>query len=134
MQNASQTRFCGISMSVADYDDTTAIRAYVATHCRHFMTPLERRSTEYGTPIISTSENTKVLRLHAFLEERDGHSADAATIAAFKTPLSIRESNAISRVIKNHLDELPLNRCPECARLVRTPRAEQCLWCGHDWH
>lgn len=25
-------------------------------------------------------------------------------------------------------------RCPECKRIVRTPEAKQCLWCGADWH
>jgi rRNA maturation endonuclease Nob1 len=27
-----------------------------------------------------------------------------------------------------------INRCPACKRIVRTPRAQHCLWCGHDWH
>jgi hypothetical protein len=39
-----------------------------------------------------------------------------------------------SRVLFEHGDELVLNRCPQCYRIVRTPRARQCLWCFHDWH
>ena len=27
-----------------------------------------------------------------------------------------------------------VNRCPACNRVVRTPEAKQCFWCGHDWH
>ena len=27
-----------------------------------------------------------------------------------------------------------VKRCPECRKIVRTPRARLCLWCGHDWH
>jgi len=38
------------------------------------------------------------------------------------------------RVLHEAPDRLVLNRCPRCARIVRTPRARQCLWCLHDWH
>jgi len=27
-----------------------------------------------------------------------------------------------------------ISRCPVCERIVKTPLARQCLWCGHDWH
>ena len=27
-----------------------------------------------------------------------------------------------------------VNRCPACGRVVQTPAAKQCLWCGHGWH
>ena len=27
-----------------------------------------------------------------------------------------------------------VNRCPGCSRIVKTPLARQCLWCGRDWH
>ena len=36
------------------------------------------------------------------------------------------------RLLTEHSAEI--NRCPSCARIVRTPNARQCLWCGHDWH
>ena len=30
--------------------------------------------------------------------------------------------------------QVVVNRCPECSRIVKTPLARQCLWCGYDWH
>jgi len=39
-----------------------------------------------------------------------------------------------SRMLSERPDDLVLNRCPQCDRIVRTPRARQCLWCFHDWH
>jgi hypothetical protein len=30
--------------------------------------------------------------------------------------------------------DLQPNRCPACRRIVVSPEARQCLWCGHDWH
>jgi hypothetical protein len=38
------------------------------------------------------------------------------------------------RLLKEHGREIVVNRCPRCHRVVRTPMARQCLWCGHDWH
>jgi hypothetical protein len=40
----------------------------------------------------------------------------------------------IERVLREHGDQVKLNRCPRCRRIPRTPQARQCLWCGHDWH
>lgn len=44
------------------------------------------------------------------------------------------ERAALLRVLREHAARICVNRCPLCARVVRTPRARQCLWCGHDWH
>ena len=38
------------------------------------------------------------------------------------------------RVLVEHGGRVVLNRCPECDRIAETPKARQCLWCGHDWH
>lgn len=36
-----------------------------------------------------------------------------------------------ARVLRE--EGVKVNRCPSCARVVRTPVARLCLWCGHDW-
>ena len=38
------------------------------------------------------------------------------------------------RILSDHPDQILLNRCPRCNALARTPRAQQCRLCGHDWH
>jgi hypothetical protein len=38
------------------------------------------------------------------------------------------------RIIRDHLDKIALNCCPQCGRLARTPTARQCRFCRHDWH
>lgn len=125
-------------MRANEYDDNIALRAYIAKHCRHFMTPLERRVTEYSFPLTSTLPNTetyeKFRKVYHYVEDRDGHVDDSDVEAAFEIPLETREKNAIDRLVLECLDQLPINRCPECSRIVRTPTAQQCLWCGYDWH
>ena len=121
-------------MTAHTYDDDVALRAYVLRHFPHLITPLERRVTEYIAPIVSNSDHTKILKLHQFLEERDGHVDDADVLTAFQTPYNDRVANAVNRVLETRRGEIIENRCTECHRLVRTPVAKQCLWCGHDWH
>jgi RNA polymerase subunit RPABC4/transcription elongation factor Spt4 len=36
------------------------------------------------------------------------------------------------RIIENNL--IVVSRCPQCTRILRTPKAKQCRWCHHDWH
>lgn len=121
-------------MTADTYDDDVALRAYVLQYFPHLMTPLERRVTEYIAPIVSNSEDSKILSLHEFLEERDGYVDDADVISAFQTPYETRIADAVDRVLETRRDQLIENRCSQCHRLARTPVAKQCLWCGHDWH
>ncbi|TWT75449.1 hypothetical protein CA13_31370 [Planctomycetes bacterium CA13] len=30
--------------------------------------------------------------------------------------------------------EFDIHRCAQCNRILQSPSAQQCLWCGHDWH
>ena len=126
--------FCGIEMTAEGYDDARALRAYTHKHFPHLMTPLERRVTEYTAPIVSDAADTKIRKVYQFLESRDGHVDDAAVYTAFQTPYEQRIELAVNRVIAQHRAEIIENRCPACHRLVRTPVARQCLWCGFDWH
>ncbi|MCC9641616.1 hypothetical protein LOC71_04970 [Rhodopirellula sp. JC740] len=121
-------------MTAATYNDDVALRAYVLRHFPQLMTPLERRVTEYIAPIISNTDDSKILRLHEFLQERDGHVDDADVISAFQKPYDDRIANAVDRILETRRDDFFENRCAQCQRLARTPAAKQCLWCGHDWH
>jgi hypothetical protein len=38
------------------------------------------------------------------------------------------------KVLREHGDQVFINKCPRCGRLARTPLAKQCRHCGHDWH
>jgi len=134
MNDDVDNNFCGTTMSLGAYDDDCALRAYVWWHCNHLMTPLERRVTEYTVPLISNSTELKHQKLYAFLEDRDGHVADSDVLDAFNVPYDTRKDTAIDRVIAECHDRLDINRCPACDRIVRSPKAAQCLWCGHDWH
>jgi len=37
------------------------------------------------------------------------------------------------RILQEHDEQIFINRCPKCKRIVKTPIACLCLWCGHTW-
>jgi hypothetical protein len=66
----------------------------------------------------------------AELTAADDPAIDAALVAgpeAFRR--QVRE-----RLLAEAGDQITIDRCPSCTRILRTPLAQQCLWCGHDWH
>lgn len=60
--------------------------------------------------------------------------SDPKVLEAVKTrDPHIREVLA-DRLLRDHADQIVVNRCPRCTKIVVSPGARQCLWCGHDWH
>ncbi len=68
------------------------------------------------------------------LRKRWGVEGDDEVGAALANGWVAFRSAARARVLRDHADDLVINRCPVCRCVVKTPRARQCLWCGHDWH
>lgn len=39
-----------------------------------------------------------------------------------------------ARILSERKEDILLNYCPRCNELARTPKAQQCRFCGCDWH
>ncbi|WP_151085927.1 hypothetical protein [Hymenobacter baengnokdamensis] len=46
---------------------------------------------------------------------------------------AVREHIA-QKIYDEHGGDALLNKCPRCHRLARTAQAEQCRYCGSNWH
>ena len=61
--------------------------------------------------------------------------ADEGVRSALADGLSEFERRTQDRVLGAFREgTLMINRCRRCRRVIRTPLARECLWCGHDWH
>ena len=114
------------------YDDEDELATYVWSFYGRFLTPVESRAF----PAVFALAKARVghtrfadglLRCKALTEDPDVVAVLADGAEAFRR----RTAN---RIVRDHADEVFVNRCGRCTRIVRTPRAQQCLWCGFDWH
>jgi len=116
------------------YDEEVALTEYVSKHFQHMMTPLELRIAKYVGPIVSNSELEKVRRVHEYCESEHGHVDDQDVIDAFKIGRDVFLKRVRQRLLQEHTNEVFINRCAECTRIVRSPSAHSCPWCKHKWY
>jgi ssDNA-binding Zn-finger/Zn-ribbon topoisomerase 1 len=120
----------------SSYDEREALTAYVLEWYGHLMTESECE----GMRAIHFEEKARVLG------ERDEDVAASyrrlgrrfaetrAARKALRMGADEFRRRVCDRILAVHRREVMINRCPRCRRIVRTPRAEQCFWCGNDWH
>jgi len=70
-----------------------------------------------------------ILNSHPMLPKASGRVVDAITSA-----IHAYREEMCDRLLAERGDEVIINRCTACSKVLSTPRAKQCLWCGNDWH
>ena len=130
-------------MCLPEYDEDKALREYVLRNADQFMTDFEKRCLWFGTvrkkaeyadqeAIAGRSPKGLGSRIRELGEEED---PDGNVERALADGIVNYRDRLYERLLREHADGTRVvHRCPECHRIVRTPSAEQCLWCGHDWH
>ena len=114
------------------YDDDLELTRYVWDHYAPLMTEFELRA---GQAILGRLKATHAEAPPSHpLWTRWGAAGDPAIEAALADGPEAYRRRVRIRVLAESGGEVFVNRCPSCGRVVRTPNARQCLWCGHDWH
>jgi hypothetical protein len=110
-----------------DYDDEKALDAYIARNVSHYLNEPELRGYWLSRKVEAMRHNAEYAPLYQEMVAREPQEV----VETVK-----RGSAAIYDEVKDRFltGQLQANRCPKCNRIVRTPHARQCLWCGHDWH
>jgi hypothetical protein len=115
-----------------EYDEDRELTQCIWDHFSHLMTEFERR---VGHAIIGRQKAAGCgADSSHLLAIRWGHTDDPEINAALADGPERYRRRVCSRILAEAGDEVLVNRCPECNRVLRTPRARQCFWCGHDWH
>jgi hypothetical protein len=114
------------------YDEEVELTRYIWGHCTHLMTEFERRVGRAATARekAAAAEGEAMKRM---LSVRWGLCGDPEVDSALSEGSDAFRRSVCRRILSDRGDEI-INRCPQCRRVVRTPRARQCFWCGHDWH
>jgi hypothetical protein len=118
-----------------DYDEAEVLTRYVWHHCQHLMSDVERRAYRVG--MAATKADAAIERgshsLARVLLERWGGDGEAEVRAALADGYEAFRQRVTRKLLSDARVQAMINRCPECGRVVRTPRARQCLWCKHVW-
>ena len=115
-----------------NYDDNDQLTAYIWRNYRHLLTPLESLA-ERALLAESKAAHSRPYMAQR-LRELCGANDDPEVIAAIAEGSDAFRERVRNRIMADCQSEITLNRCPKCTRLVVSPGAKLCLWCGYDWH
>ena len=114
------------------YDDDAELTKYIWNNYRDLLTDLERLADRAVMAEQKASDSDE--RMAKILREGWGSRDDPRVVEALKDGPEVFRGRVRKRVLAEHADQVIVNRCPSCQRIVATPKSRQCLWCGEDWH
>jgi hypothetical protein len=118
---------------MVNYDEEAEMTRYVWENYSQLMTEFERR---VGLAIVGRMKaaSTDHPQLSKMLDKRWGSFGDPDVDAALADGPEVFRRRTAHRLLAERASDILTNRCPSCGRMVRTPKARQCFWCGFDWH
>jgi len=120
-------------MKTEDYDESKVLNEFLTRNFFELMTDLERRSYDLALKREKADHSSAAAERLPVWIAAAAAGADAETMSLQgRQALSARFGQRIQRDLWG--GQIVINRCPRCSRIVKTPLARQCLWCGYDWH
>jgi hypothetical protein len=120
--------------SLEAYDDQRAVDSYVVMYWTRYLSESEKRGYDFGNRLAKAQHQAETPWGRQVLAEWE-QNVDQDVREALAGGFASLQERLWQQVLACFQSRrLTINRCPKCNRVVRTPRARQCLWCGHDWH
>jgi len=114
------------------YDEKNELINYIWNHYAHFFTPIESKAA--WASHADAKARAGYPHMSDVIWKRHQLADDPAVMAALADGIEVFRQRTADRVLRDHPLEVFVNRCTECKSIVRTPEAQQCLWCGFSWH
>jgi hypothetical protein len=115
-----------------EYNDEAELTRYVWNYYGRLMTEFEQRVG--WAHLAEAKAAAGYSAIAEFILRRRGIVSDPEAEAALADGVEAFRRRVCRRLLAEHGAEVFVNRCPTCGRVVRTPQARQCFWCGFDWH
>ena len=107
-------------------------KSFITQAYFHLMTDAERRA-ERAFFFHLKMQGSELARADKILAQRKKEClADPVAAKHFRKGRPRFLDDVLERMLSEHADEIV--RCDKCDGILRTPKAKQCLYCGHDWH
>ena len=119
-------------MESDEYNEHEVLKNYVLAYFTKYFTPTE------SLGFMGIVTELKAQNFGPFMAKRIREEWKANTNPEVEEALSqgsekFRET-VFQRLMSDHGEDIFINRCPNCNKIAKTPRAKQCQWCFHDWH
>lgn len=115
-------------------DDITIDKAnYIIACYSNLLTVQEQNALRHHRSTLKL-DNTKDVKLTRMYLKAGWLSDDPEILKCLSEGYDKFILNCAKRILKDNPDKVYFNLCPICDKLVRTPDAKQCRFCGHDWH
>jgi len=113
--------------------------AYIIRYHSGFMTRQEHLALSHlvATMKATHGRSDAAAQLQArsgFRHARDWFSDDPEVLTLANDGYKPFVTRIAERIFEQHRYRIMFNHCCRCGSLARTPKAQQCRFCGHDWH
>ena len=110
-------------MSAPEYNEAAVLSDYLWRNYSHHATRFE---------YMALKAIPGELGVESLLSISEGNSAEVVDAVQNRNP-EIR-AVIMNRIVREHSTDIHVQRCTSCNRIVQSPKSQQCLWCGYDWH
>jgi hypothetical protein len=115
------------------YEEGFELRRYVWRNYRHALT--NREKALHGSVMLELkASHARSEASAARLRTMPGYFMDADVAAIAEQGLDSFVEQCCERLLRDYAVEVYVNRCEQCNRIVASPIACACLWCGHHWY
>ncbi len=116
-----------------EYHEAYELRRYIWRNYNHALT--EREHAVHQAALLERkARHARSDSVAARLREMPGYFFDADVAAVAESGLSVFEQQCCDRMLHEHSRQIYINRCERCNRIVASPVACACVWCGHHWY
>lgn len=116
-----------------DYDETYELRRYLLQNYQHAF-PDRERALRFAVTLELQAQHARSEELAARLRHLPGYFFDAEVAEIARMGLQAFDQRCCERLLQDHAGDIYVNRCPLCHRIVASPIACTCRWCGHHWY
>jgi len=117
---------------LSTYDDDSELTEYIWHNYRDALTEFEVKV--WHSALADKKAETESEPKARMMRKHMGSQRDPEIIKSLERGLDVFRREVRDRILSEHSDRIVINRCSRCQRIVATPKARQCLWCGYDWH
>jgi len=103
---------------------------YIYEYCENFKTENELKARQTLIYMSKTASES----MHTMMRQKGWISEEQVILDMIADGPHELKRRVVERIWREHKHVLPLNLCPKCNLIARTPQARQCRFCKHDWH